>query len=74
MAWSANSQGKFASTSAGRIYTFDPSNPWLLLRGKAIRISTGSICQQAYRNKAQSGDLVNYLRCKKTRRKRYAIG
>ena len=39
-----------------------------------MRISTGSICQQAYRNKAQSGDLVNYLRCKKTRRKRYAIG
>ena len=41
---------------------------------KALRISTESIYQRAYRDKAQGGDLVSYLRCQKVRRKRYASG
>ena len=41
---------------------------------KAMCISTESIYQRAYRNKAQGGDLVSYLRCQKVRRKRYASG
>ena len=41
---------------------------------KAMRISTESIYQRAYRDKAQGGDLVSYLRCQKVRRKRYASG
>lgn len=40
----------------------------------AITISTESIYQHAYRDKAQGGDLVSYLRCQKARRKRYASG
>ena len=45
-----------------------------LRREKALCISTESIYQRAYRNKAQGGDLVSYLRCQKARRKRYASG
>lgn len=41
---------------------------------KAICISTESIYQRAYRDKAQGGDLVDHLRCQKVRRKRYASG
>lgn len=41
---------------------------------KAICISTEAIYQRAYRDKAQGGDLVSYLRCQKARRKRYASG
>jgi IS30 family transposase len=41
---------------------------------KAIGISTESIYQRAYRDKARGGDLVSYLRCQKVRRKRYASG
>jgi IS30 family transposase len=41
---------------------------------KAICISPESIYQHAYRDKAQGGDLVSYLRCQKARRKRYASG
>jgi IS30 family transposase len=41
---------------------------------KAICISTESIYQRAYRDKALGGDLVSYLRCQKVRRKRYASG
>jgi len=41
---------------------------------EAITISTESIYQYAYRDKAQGGDLVSYLRCQKVRRKRYASG
>lgn len=41
---------------------------------KAMSISTESIYQRAYRDKAQGGDLVSYLRCQKVRRKRYASG
>ena len=41
---------------------------------KAMCISTESIYQRAYRDKAQGGDLVSYLRCQKVRRKRYASG
>ena len=41
---------------------------------KAMCISTECIYQRAYRNKAQGGDLVSYLRCQKARRKRYASG
>lgn len=41
---------------------------------KAMRISTESIYQRAYRDKARGGDLVSYLRCQKVRRKRYASG
>jgi transposase, IS30 family len=41
---------------------------------KALCISTESIYQRAYRDKAQGGDLVSYLRCQKVRRKRYASG
>ncbi len=40
----------------------------------AFTISTESIYQHAYRDKAQGGDLVSYLRCQKARRKRYASG
>ena len=40
----------------------------------AITISPESIYQHAYRDKAQGGDLVSYLRCQKVRRKRYASG
>lgn len=35
-----------------------------------MRISTESIYQRAYRDKAQGGDLVSYLRCQKVRLKR----
>jgi|SRR6476469_8906198 len=41
---------------------------------KAMSISTEAIYQRAYRDKAQGGDLVSYLRCQKVRRKRYASG
>jgi IS30 family transposase len=41
---------------------------------KAITISHECIYLHAYQNKAQGGDLVSYLRCQKTRRKRYASG
>jgi transposase, IS30 family len=41
---------------------------------QALCISTESIYQRAYRDKAQGGDLVSYLRCQKVRRKRYASG
>lgn len=41
---------------------------------KAITISHECIYQHTYQNKAQGGDLVSYLRCQKTRRKRYASG
>jgi IS30 family transposase len=41
---------------------------------KAMRISTETIYQRAYRDKARGGDLVSYLRCQKARRKRYASG
>jgi transposase, IS30 family len=41
---------------------------------KAISISHECIYQCAYRDKAQGGDLVSYLRCQKLRRKRYASG
>ena len=41
---------------------------------KTMRISTESIYQRAYRDKARGGDLVSYLRCQKVRRKRYASG
>lgn len=37
-------------------------------------ISHESIYQHIYRDKAQGGDLVSYLRCQKVRRKRYASG
>ena len=41
---------------------------------KTMCISTESIYQRAYRDKAQGGNLVSYLRCQKARRKRYASG
>ena len=41
---------------------------------RALCISTESIYQRTYRDKAQGGDLVSYLRCQKVRRKRYASG
>ena len=41
---------------------------------EAISISHESIYQHVYRDKAQGGDLVGYLRCQKLRRKRYASG
>ena len=41
---------------------------------KAIAISHECIYKHAYQNKAEGGDLVSYLRCQKTRRKRYASG
>lgn len=37
-------------------------------------ISTESIYQYAYADKAQGGDLVRFLRCQKLRRKRYGSG
>lgn len=45
-----------------------------LRQEQALCISTESIYQRAYRNKAQGGNLVSYLRCQKVRRKRYASG
>ena len=45
----------------------------LALEGRLV-ISTESIYQYAYANKALGGDLVTYLRCQKVRRKRYASG
>ena len=45
----------------------------LALEGR-LSISTESIYQYAYADKAQGGDLVTYLRCQKVRRKRYASG
>lgn len=39
-----------------------------------LSISTEAIYQYAYANKAKGGDLVEYLRCQKLRRKRYASG
>lgn len=45
----------------------------LKLEGKAS-VSHESIYQHIYRDKAQGGDLVGYLRCQKTRRKRYGSG
>ena len=45
----------------------------LKLQG-VFRISPESIYQHAYRDKAQGGDLVSYLRCQKARRKRYGSG
>jgi len=41
---------------------------------KRLSISTESIYQHAYADKARGGDLVGYLRCQKARRKRYASG
>lgn len=41
---------------------------------KAISISPECIYQHAYKDKANAGDLVSYLRCQKVRRKRYASG
>jgi IS30 family transposase len=41
---------------------------------KALRISHETIYRHVYRDKAQGGDLVQHLRCQKTRRKRYASG
>ena len=41
---------------------------------KAIRISTESIYQRAYRDNVQGGNLVSHLRCQKVRGKRYASG
>lgn len=40
----------------------------------AMPVSHESIYQYIYRNKAQGGDLVSYLRCQKARRKRYGSG
>ena len=45
----------------------------LALEGRLV-ISTESVYQYAYADKAHGGDLVNYLRCQKVRRKRYASG
>ena len=45
-----------------------------LLLEDAISISHESIYQYVYRDKANGGDLVSYLRCQKARRKRYASG
>ena len=45
----------------------------LALEGR-LTISTESIYQYAYADKARGGDLVIYLRCQKVRRKRYASG
>jgi IS30 family transposase len=41
---------------------------------KALPISPESIYQRVYQDKAQGGNLVDYLRCQKVRRKRYASG
>lgn len=41
---------------------------------KAISISPESIYQRVYQDKARGGDLADYLRCQKSRRKRYASG
>jgi IS30 family transposase len=41
---------------------------------KAITISHECIYLHAYQNKNEGGDLVSYLRCQKTRSKRYASG
>ncbi len=41
---------------------------------KAISISPESIYQRVYQDKARGGDLAGYLRCQKSRRKRYASG
>ena len=41
---------------------------------KALFISHESIYQYVYRDKAKGGNLVSYLRCQKTRRKRYGSG
>ena len=45
----------------------------LALEG-AMSISCESIYQHIYRDKAQGGDLLSYLRCQKARRKRYGSG
>jgi transposase, IS30 family len=39
-----------------------------------IAISSESIYLRVYENQRQAGDLISYLRCQKTRRKRYASG
>lgn len=41
---------------------------------KAITISHECIYQHAYQNRTEGADLASYLRCQKTRRKRYASG
>ena len=41
---------------------------------RRLTISTESIYQYAYADKAQGGDLVRYLRCQKLRKKRYGSG
>lgn len=41
---------------------------------QAISISPESIYQRIYQDKARGGDLASYLRCQKSRRKRYASG
>ncbi len=41
---------------------------------RTLCISPECIYLHAYQDKAQGGDLVSYLRCQKTRRKRYASG
>ena len=45
----------------------------LALEGR-LAISTETIYQYVYADKAQGGDLVSLLRCQKVRRKRYASG
>jgi len=45
-----------------------------LAREDRLFISTESIYQYAYADKAQGGDLVRFLRCQKLRRKRYGSG
>ena len=41
---------------------------------KALGVSHERIYQRIYQDKDQGGDLVKFLRCQKTRRKRYASG
>jgi|SRR5437868_3114348 len=41
---------------------------------QALSISPESIYQRIYQDKARGGDLAAYLRCQKSRRKRYASG
>lgn len=41
---------------------------------RSLSVSAESIYRHAYQDKARGGDLVKYLRCQKSRRKRYASG
>lgn len=57
-----------------RLYLSPEQISGRLRREKTLQISIESIYQHVYRDKAAGGHLMQYLRCQKSRRKRYGSG